>query len=361
MHVRTACRLIGFIFACALALPAFSQENSCALIEQRRGSQPLIMVEFLEAAGCLGGGSDKDPVAVSVKDTIAKGAGNRVDDALRQVANYVDRSGRERAAPSRPLLVALLAEIESVRVKIAQQAPLEEVDVRGWEWDRERFRGLPKLDLSTLNIRCDNAEEAKCVEARAAGKVVLRAAALVHQALVLRQKDTYEAALNASRVRDAKWTGYFDDARLQFPWELYINGLRYGREARKAGGFGEPPSDQFILLHPGVGMEYVRGAPSGSRFQPALVLELVGYNRWRWTDAGKMENAYGASLIQTYSDRAGLSSSRPGVMFHVQNKYSLALTRDNGKTGIVLSIDLAKLVTRVDDEARSRFRLGGGN
>jgi hypothetical protein len=246
-----------------------------------------------------------------------------------------------------------------VRERLNTRVPLGEQNVKGWEWGGAGFRGVPAVDTSSLEVTCPQASDPACKEAGETGKVVFRAASLVRQTLQLGMSEVYEKALAATRVRDSKWSGYFDEARLQFPWELWLNGLRYRRENRKAGGFAEPPNDQLILGHPGVGMEYVRGAPSGNRFQPALVIELIGYNRWTWTVDGRMENAWGASFVQTYSDRAGLSSSRPGIMLHWQNKYSLAFTRDDSKTGVMLSIDLAKAVTRVEKDAREKFRLSG--
>ena len=356
-------RLAAVLLACAAALPAAAQEaQQCAAIEKQFAVRPLAMVQLLERAGCLERENRADPATSAVLDLVASRPAEdqhqRVDQAMRQIAGYVDTAARTQPASSQPLLSALAAEIETTRRRAAQQA-LGDHDVKGWEWGGASFRGLPSIDLASLNVNCAQPDEAPCKAAAGTAKLVLRAAALVRETLKFNQSGAYEDAVRAARVRESKWNSYFDDARLQFPWELYVNGLRYGRENRSAGGFAETPSDQIIFLHPGVGMEYVRGAPSGSRFQPALVLELVGYNRWTWTREGKIENAFGASLVQTYSDRAGLSSSRRGVMFHLQNKYSLAVTSSNGKTGFLMSIDLAKLVNRVEDDARSQFRLSG--
>ena len=70
-----------------------------------------------------------------------------------------------------------------------------------------------------------------------------------------------------------------------------------------------------------------------------------------------MGTALGFSLIRTYSDRSGVNSSANGLMFHYQNKYSLAVPRYSGKTGFMLSTDVGKWITKVEDDARKAIRL----
>lgn len=366
--MRLHLRIHFVLFACVVTLGAHAQDPArCADSERRHGAHTLQMLGFLNEAGCLGGEKDSDPVAIVVRErlsSVTAAAGNRdavpnvTPDTVATVVNYVTGEIPNHAQAERDLLAAVAREIEAVRVQVSANVALEDRDAKGWEWDGERklFLGLPVLGVARLDVNCPPSPVEVCERAGAAGKVVFRAAALVKQSLDVRNLEVHQRALDLARARDKKWTQYFDDARLQFPWELYANGLRYARENRKAGGFADVPKDQWILLHPGVGLEYVRHAPRGSRFEPALVVEIVGYNRWSWKRDGSMGTAIGASLIQTYSDRMGLKSSRPGVMLHYNHKYSLAVTRGNGETGLMLSMDLSRLVTRVEDEARSKFR-----
>lgn len=369
--MRFPYRLLAALCACVAAGAIHAQDAAvCAEIEKENALQPLLMLGILNQRGCLGGARDELPVAVAVRKSVPESpvpseqlgeVPNVAGAAIGQVAAYVSGAIPEHGQSARALLAALANEIESARAKLARKQPLGEHDTKGWVWDgrAKRFPGLSALEVARLDVTCRPEADVACREAASAGKVVFRAAALLRHALAFSSWETYQQALEAARARDAKWTHYFDDARLQFPWELYVNGQRHGRENRKAGGFADVPNDQWILLHPGVGLEYVRGAPRGSRFEPALVVELVGYNRWRWKADGSMGTALGVSLIQTYSDRVGLQSSRPGVMLHYNHKYSLAVTRANGETGLMLSMDLSRLVTRVEDEARSRFRALG--
>lgn len=364
---RLTFRLFAALLATAIAASVGAQEDELCKRQSALAAQPLRMVANLDALDCLGGDRDHAPITKSVFGLLGKppaaaaAPGNVVDTALGHVAEYVHGAARALDDPEKkykPVLAAMALEIESVRNRFRAQQPLGEQHVKGWEWDRKQFRGLPWLDLAPLRITCAEATDRACVLAGETGKAVFRAAALVRQTLEFSLNDVYEEALAATRVRRAKWDAYFDDTRVQFPWELGASSYFHKWLGRDKGGFADVPNDQLILLHPGIGMEYVSGAPEGNRFEAALVLEIIGYNRWWWTKEGKVDTAVGVSYIQTYSDRAGLSSMRPGVMVHYNSKYSFAFTRKNGETGFMLSVDLAKLVTRVEEDAREKFRLG---
>lgn len=392
--MSAARRLVLVLGGCAWALAALAQAPSCADLEKALAAQPpLVKAATLVQADCIAGDKDAAPVAKTVLRLVALDKDGRqekkkkeqiTDDkekekqqasaaqelgetpqilerALGEIAAYVADSTKalpDDAADARKVLGGLAGEIEAVRKTIAQRLPLDSRDTKGWDWDgnRRRFPGLPAFDPSPLDGGCAQPGDT-CARATEAAKIVMRAGKLVNRSLAFSDRATYQEALAAARLRDAKWTSYFDEARLQLPLELALNGWLHGLANRAAGGFADVPTYQWILLHPEIGMEYVRGAEAGSRLQPALVIEVIGYNRWSWSKEGKMENALGVSFIGAYSDRAGISSVRPGVMVHLQNKYAFAYTRNSGKNGFILSVDLAKLVTRVQDEERSDFRL----
>jgi hypothetical protein len=367
---KLQCLLLAAAWVLAASAAIAQDAAQCAAIEKQFGAQPLQMLGFLDRADCLGGAKDTAAVSVAVRRLLPQAAvppeqlgevPNVARAALGQVAGYVAGAMPQHGQSARALIAALANEVEAVRDRLSRNLALGELDAKGWEWNGTRmvFVGFPSLDMKRLNVTCAQESDIACREAASAGKVVFRAAALVKQTLAFSLEETYQQALEASRVRDAKWTAYFAEARLQFPWELLLNGWRHGRGNRKAGGFAEVPNDQWILLHPGVGLEYVKNAPKGSRFEPALVVEIIGYNRWSWTGDGRMRKAYGVSLIQTYSDRAGLSSARGGIMLHYNHKYSLAFTRKDGERGVMLSVDLSRLVTKVESDAREKFRILG--
>lgn len=142
---------------------------------------------------------------------------------------------------------------------------------------------------------------------------------------------------------------YSTEARPQLIHELLINSLYYERE--KEPGLGSPPDKQFIVLHPSVAFEYVHGADKGSRFQPALLIEWAGYNRWKWKgDSAQMENAWGASIVSSVSDRGGTTATGHGFVIHYNNVYSFGVTRHGGDTGFFVSMDVQRLLMNKEEK-----------
>ena len=104
-------------------------------------------------------------------------------------------------------------------------------------------------------------------------------------------------------------------------------------------------------------MEY-QDAGDGD-LEEALVLELVGFYRWRWggDDEATMKKPFGASLIATWT---GPSDLGYGVMIHLPKNWSLGVTRREiagiDETTYLLSVDLGKFLV---DERRLREDLIG--
>ena len=53
---------------------------------------------------------------------------------------------------------------------------------------------------------------------------------------------------------------------------------------------------------------------------------------------------FGIALVTTYSDRATVDSVGHGVMFHIDNDYSVGVTDHGGDTGVFVTIDLLKFI-----------------
>lgn len=152
-----------------------------------------------------------------------------------------------------------------------------------------------------------------------------------------------------------KWDLYTNEARVQYPWEMWVNGHFYqkginkrkqaqGRDVRLVERL--PPSHQIILLHPGVGLEYVNKATDGSRLEPAVIMEWVGYNSWSYRGRGvdvSMARPLGVSLVTTWSDRNGSKNIGHGLALHWNHNLTTGLTwRNGGEAGLFISIGLAE-------------------
>lgn len=187
---------------------------------------------------------------------------------------------------------------------------------------------------------------------RATGAMVLHT--LLYQSMVtwFVQDDREAFARHVENTR-ARWAAYFDNSRVQFPWELALNSWRFQRELKdrrdrgQPEGFGlsSPPNDQWIFLHPSVGLRY-GGAPD-RRFDQAVFLELAGYYRWEWSGTS-VKNLLGGSLIATWANGGTEQRKGYGLMVHLPKNYSVGLIQEHGggqrKLGLVVSIDLGKLI-----------------
>ena len=91
------------------------------------------------------------------------------------------------------------------------------------------------------------------------------------------------------------WDSYLKDSRSQTPLELVANSWWYRRNSSSA--FGPPPKGQIIILHPGVVIENVSDALEGQQTQEALMIEILGYNRWQHSRPYAITGARVCSLL----------------------------------------------------------------
>ena len=360
-------------------------QKSCAeLRAELAEAAPLTAVNQLSRA-CLGGALDPDPFTLRAQrlfDTAGRVDGQPRRREIRDVTLSVE----ERTALTLAVLRVVdesLGTLPPAGVDGAEIGQLREAvrralrdrgngvepgerspEQRGayWTWDGMQAEiGATGIDVRAMFRRagCDAAPRGPaCAATRATVEGMLRGAQLAERAFTPDQAAAIQAAEARAAARDARWRSYFADARSQYPWELLVNSWRYESTVRSERGISGPPDWQWIVMHPDVGMQYVRSAARGDRFKPALLLEVIGYNWWSWGDGHRPENAWGVSLVRTYADTASVPAGAWGVTVHRNNKYSLTLTRREGKTGILFSIDLAGAVTRASQEWKDRFRIG---
>jgi hypothetical protein len=362
---------IGF-----LAGPAWSQSQAerCEAAEKAQRLTAALTALYLN--GCLGRDGDKDALAAQVgkelsRQVSAAGAKHSAQEQKQVVVWTLGlvkealREGRSKAgAVPAGVLDAMSAKVDAALAAVLDAAPLEKNQANAgyWQWDSGsgRFPGAKAqaVDLSPLQKECAEQKSDACADAFEAAKLTLRTAALVERAFTFQTLPVLEEARQEAARRNRMWHAYFDDARVQLPHELALNSYLYRQAAKKDAGFAETPRYQVIFLHPSAGLQYIRSADAGSRFEPALLLEIAGINGWKWKDDGSMSTALGASLVWTYSDRAGTSGSGGGIALHVNHRYSLSFTRHDGRLGITLSTDLARLLTKPGDQDRAEFRFG---
>jgi hypothetical protein len=380
-----AAAVLAMLAAALLCTHAWAQApvKTCAALRAELAAVPAFTaVNRLSGAGCLGEDRDPEPATARAQRlfrTAARVEGKQPTPKIGEVAlspeerraltlnvlqNAHEYLGTVQSAASE----ADKGDVERLR-GLVQQALRNRADGVEWGGRNPSFwafeGGQDQLGSTGIDIRnllaragCNKAPpDAACAGAQATAEGLVRGATLAGRAHSVDQAQAIQAAAARAAVRDARWRSYFADARSQYPWELYVNSWRYESVLRKDGLSG-PPSSQWILLHPDIGMQYVNSAASGDRFKPALLLELVGYNRWSWGDDHKPRNAWGGSISRTYADTASIPSGAWGLTIHYNNKYSATVSSVGGKTGLVLSLDLAGAVTSASQEWKDRLRLG---
>ncbi|MEX0732016.1 MAG: hypothetical protein WED00_07805 [Aquisalimonadaceae bacterium] len=326
----------------------------------------------LAVAGCLGGQGDDWALAKALDERLQPlsfESTTRLDRAAAAVTTEIARRAREIEgnADSPSIADAFQATAQRLDELAAQlqRARWERTDIADagrWELQRDlSVPALPDVDMRSTFISgpCGRTADS-CRAALTDAMELLRLTHVAQRALVNVYSRAGEFELD-DRLRryDRQWTAYFTEARSQFPWELWANGKRYAlhkdeRYCDQQGGFCSPPEYQWILLHPGVALEYVEGSPSGNRVEPALVLELIGYNQWTWNGAS-MGTAFGGSVIGVVSDRADTEDVGYGIMLHYNHRWSIGITRHGGATGMFLSYELWETAETRVDSLRNRI------
>lgn len=393
MHATPFRAFIFFLWL--LPVAAQAQDDACAAIDAppiATTVAPRDRLNALEQRDCLGGGLDNADLTRDIVSGLPDGRAPRspgVSDEERRAATLQALDKINAAITAQ--ITALPAGVEAAggeRLRTLQNALLaarDKIATGGegeglhrpvyWKFDpnsggfKQLHEGAPHIDISLhrgfLDEACVERDSALCADTYAASQQIVRDARLIERTLTYYAAPIIDMNYREALKRDKQWDAYFDEALFQYPWELVLNGLwinKHDPRPRDAAGnplgFLPPPSAQWIVFHPNVGFEYLGSAADGNQFEPTVFVELIGYNRWRWSAAGEIENALGISLITNYSDRAGADDVGYGVMLHYRNSWSLAVTRHDEETGVLLSADLAQYVSGASDKARKLLRFG---
>lgn len=156
-------------------------------------------------------------------------------------------------------------------------------------------------------------------------------------------------------ARDKQWDQYFNEVSVQYPWELAVNSWWYTRSKTREelAGFPEAPTSKFVALHPSVGYERIDTPIQKDSLEGAVLIELLGYERWQWKN-GEAKNRWGGSVVASYADINGMDSVGYGLVLHtpVRNTSIGVIWRDGDQgdeMGIFINIDLAKLINQYND------------
>ncbi len=223
--------------------------------------------------------------------------------------------------------------------------------------------GLREIDTEAIltGVCAPGGAEAECSATfEQLGKVWTLA---LSQQTMLRtlQREHRVATVRYLDILDQRWRAYLLGGRSLFPWERWANGEFYRRSLDEERGFIEPPSRQYVFLHPTPAYEYRDYAEDG--LEEVLSLEVAGFYRWRWRGS-EMHRPWGGSLLVSW-DGSDEDSVGYGVMAHLPRNWSLGVVarkrNSEQEWAVLLSADLAKLVVNTAQlrERLKNLRLGG--
>ena len=232
--------------------------------------------------------------------------------------------------------------------------------IEDWVFDSdEGVIGTTGIDIRSFLLNNCEVQTDNCQVAFDNALYLLRTSEAMAEISLRSDNNTWRVFQSETGVVREQWRNYLFGARSQFFWELKINSALYDRHRDKTEAFPTPPNHQWIVFHPELALEYVDDADRGSRFEPAIVMEWLGYNRLQWSGSD-MRRPLGLSLVSTYSDRAGSKTVGYGLQLHYDHHYSLGITTRDGDLGIFMSVDLGKyLINRKEQlqSAKESFKL----
>jgi hypothetical protein len=386
-------RNVAFARWGALVVGLLAGEQALADCDQARkgleGRDPFVRISVLLTSRCLGDEADTEPLARTIRDEVlavgeASGAGEKEaeraaqDERVERVLRALDLldealKAQFQSAPDKAqgAITALDTAIRASRQTVRASGACVPKEALAPELAPSRFRvdaddltvsGPPKMDLKeVLGSACGAGATTECSSAIAVAENLARVSSLAESALTFYNACYIDAADAAAIVLDRKWTAYFEEARSQYPWELAFNGWRMGRHDDRPVsngnrlGFREVPQDQWILVHPSVALEYVSAAPDGQQLKPAVLMEVVGYNRWKYRPDGSMGGALGVSAIALFADRGEVRDLGYGLMVNIDQVYSIGVTRHDSDTGYVISGDVSDLWLKVSQKKRAKL------
>jgi hypothetical protein len=205
------------------------------------------------------------------------------------------------------------------------------------EWDTGGMRLFPDtiymIDMEKA-FAASCGTPAECRGALDSAREAYTEAALTHRVLAVLAGGDVQQAFEHIKQLDARWHAYHNDTRAIYPWEMCANGYLVHESPVK--GFAEPPNKQILFLHPSAGFEY--RFSGNDRLQEAILLDVIGFYRWRWggKEEAEIKRPWGLAVAASYD---GVEPSY-GVTAHFPKNWSLGVGVDrHGKVSLSLNAD----------------------
>jgi len=230
-----------------------------------------------------------------------------------------------------------------------------------WAVRPDSYIAISDINVANfLENQCEgNISELVCANAFVLSAKVMRTSFAANELITSYQQPVIDVNERFLSERDKEWETYLNGASVQFPWELAFNSWRFNETRDGKEKFPRAPSSQWVLFHPSPAFEIIDTPDNSSAKEAAIVVELVGYQRWGWRD-GKQGNRWGASAIVSLADISGMDSVGYGALIHTPIKYTAfgVIWRDGddgGETGLIINLNLSSLLEKYDNSDLLEF------
>lgn len=179
-----------------------------------------------------------------------------------------------------------------------------------------------------------------CVQAVKETIGLFRGLVLASKVIHAANLDTLNLHLVTIENRLKGYKDYYQKAEPLWPWEsLFNTSVVTAKDKIQQGnlvGFREPVEYQWLVLHPSTALQYV--SDQETDFKPALIVDVLGYNKLKWENNGSEVTSYGASAVVALSEFDGKTNIGWGMRFFYNRTYSFGITKNSDQVGLFISV-----------------------
>lgn len=143
----------------------------------------------------------------------------------------------------------------------------------------------------------------------------------------VQRNETVKEHLKFVKSNNKAWDVFDNDSRFQTPFDILATAFVFRDHMRQSKRIVTPPPYQVFALRPSLVYEHIESLPAGERDDFSLAMEWAGINAWDWS------MPLGVSIASVYTDREGVDSIGHGLMFHINNSFTVGyVDRDQGSS-----------------------------
>lgn len=356
--------LLAPLVAAACDVPAKLKHE---YVSKQEGGYDEVLAELRDPA-CLGDkANDAANPTVAEFDKLtpdqARDSAARLIAAQAALASLVEYARNRSVGIQRDAWLALSLELTRARSQITAAAAERDAQLMqasfatalpraNWERLTNETQGALRLDGQTFKLLAPTGCKKADTSCPAFDSQInlVRVFNLVGRLRGYLQFDSLATIHADVNLQKDRWTAYRTKGKPLYFWEVWLNGATMGDELcpRDPGtgiqrGFCATPSSQWVLLHPEPVAAFNRKATQASELNAALLIELVGYHRWKWGEgSSEMRGRIGGSLAAAYLQHGEGRKWGYGPSFTWGEGSSLAVVRaPGGKWSVLLNLSLA--------------------